>query len=142
MLIEIEITEETQHANSFLVISLLKKLRELGMRVLLDDFGLGFSNFGSMKILPIDTIKIDKSFIDEIAYDYKARQIVKTIIEFGRIMGIQTVAEGVEDAKQVETLKKLKCDIIQGFYFSKPIPKADYDKFLSSNPFEKKEANQ
>ena len=142
MLIEIEITEETQHANSFLVISLLKKLRELGMRVLLDDFGLGFSNFGSMKILPIDTIKIDKSFIDEIAYDYKARQIVKTIIEFGRIMGIQTVAEGVEDAKQVETLKKLKCDIIQGFYFSKPMPKADYDKFLSSNPFEKKEANQ
>ena len=57
-------------------------------------------------------------------------------------MGIQTVAEGVEDAKQVETLKKLKCDIIQGFYFSKPMPKADYDKFLSSNPFEKKEANQ
>lgn len=139
MLIEIEITEETQHANSFLVTSLLKKLKELGMRILLDDFGLGFSNFGSMKTLPIDTIKIDKSFIDDIAYDYKAKQIVKTIIDFGKIMSIQIVAEGVEDIKQIEVLKKLKCDIIQGFYYSKPLPKTEFDKFISTNSFEKKE---
>ena len=139
LLIEIEITEETTHANSFLVISILKKLKDMGLKILLDDFGLGFSNIKSMKILPIDIIKIDKSFIDEIVYDYKSREIVRAIISFGKALNLQVIAEGVVDAKQVEILKKMKCDQIQGFFYSKPIPKKEYESFLMNNQFEKKE---
>ncbi len=139
LLIEIEITEETTHANSFLVISILKKLKDMGLKILLDDFGLGFSNIKSMKILPIDIIKIDKSFIDEIAYDYKSKEIVRAIISFGKALNLQVIAEGAADVKQVEILKKMKCDAVQGFYYSKPLPKKEYEAFLLNNQFEKKE---
>ena len=111
----------------------------MGLKILLDDFGLGFSNIKSMKILPIDIIKIDKSFIDEIVYDYKSREIVRAIISFGKALNLQVIAEGVADAKQVEILKKMKCDQIQGFFYSKPIPKKEYESFLMNNQFEKKE---
>lgn len=139
-LVEIEITEGTTHANSFLVTSILKKLKDYGMKILLDDFGLGFSNIGSLKTLPVDVIKIDKSFIDEIVFDYRSRQIVETIVKLAKAMSFQVIAEGVGDVKQVEMLKKLKCDSIQGFYYSQPIPLKEYEKFLANNKFEKKEA--
>ena len=141
LLIEVEITEETTHANSFLVISILKNLKDYGLKILLDDFGVGFLNIKSIKNLPIDVIKIDKSFIDEIVYDYKSREIVKTIINLAKAMSYHVIAEGVDNDEQVDTLKKLRCDTIQGFYYSKPMPLKEYEKFLKSNPFEKKGSN-
>ncbi len=141
LLIEVEITEETTHANSFLVISILKNLKDYGLKILLDDFGVGFSNIKSIKNLPIDVIKIDKSFIDEIVFDYKSREIVKTIINLAKAMSYHVIAEGVDNEEQVDVLKKLRCDTIQGFYYSKPMPLKEYEKFLKSNPFEKKGSN-
>ena len=141
-LVEIEITEATSLANQFLSISIIKKLKERGIRVLMDDFGVGFSNIGNLKKIPFDCIKIDKSFIDDIAVDSKSREIVKFLINLCKINGMEVVAEGVDNKEQVEVLRKAKCDVIQGFYYSKPISKADYEKLLADNPFEKKEVNE
>ena len=105
----------------------------------MDDFGVGFSNLQSLKKLPIDVVKIDKSFIDDIVIDTRSREVVKFLIAFCKANNLEVVAEGVEDSAQVNILRHAKCDIIQGYYYSKPISKKEYDKFLSSNEFERKE---
>ena len=138
-LIEIEITEATSQANQFLSISIIKKLKDRGIRVLMDDFGIGFSNVGNLKKIPFDAVKIDKSFIDDIATDSKAREIVKFLIGLCKVNGMEVIAEGVDDKEQVEILRKSKCDTIQGFYYSQALSKQDFEKFLADNPFEKKE---
>ena len=140
-LIEIEITEATSQANSFLSISIIKKLKERGIRVLMDDFGVGFSNVGNLRKIPFDAIKIDKSFIDDIVDDVKSREIVRFLINLCKINEMEVIAEGVDNKDQLDILKKNKCDTIQGFYFSEPLAKIDYEKFLMNNPFEKKEGN-
>ena len=138
-LVEIEITEATSQANSFLSISIIKKLKERGVRVLMDDFGVGFSNVSNLRKIPFDAIKIDKSFIDEITNDVKAREIVRFLVNLCKINEMEVIAEGVDSKEQLEILKKVKCDTIQGFFFAKPLPKVEYEKFLLNNPFEKKE---
>lgn len=140
-LIEIEITEGTSNANTFLAINLIKKLKEYGIRVLMDDFGIGYSNISNLSKIPLDVVKLDRSFITDISIDRKKRDIVKFLIELCKCNGLEVVAEGVEDNKTIEILKKFKCDTIQGFYFSKPLPKNEYEKFLLNNSFEKKGDN-
>ena len=139
-LIEIEITEGTSQANQFLSISIIKKLKEKGIRVLMDDFGIGFSNVGNLRKIPFDVVKIDKSFIDDIVTDTKSREIVKLLIGLCKINGMEVVAEGVDNKEQVEILKKAHCDTIQGFYYSQALEKKAFERFLDNNPFEKKEA--
>ena len=138
-LLELEILEGTTGVNLFLSISILKKIKEYGLRILMDDFGVGYSNFNNLKNLPIDVIKIDKSFIDNIEEDVKSREIAKFMIEFSKEIGLEVVAEGVDNQKQVDILKKFKCDTIQGFFYSKPLPRAEFEKFIANNQFEKKE---
>ena len=139
-LIEIEITEATSQANQFLSISIIKKLKDRGIRVLMDDFGIGFSNVGNLKKIPFDVVKIDKSFIDDIVTNTKSREIVKFLIGLCKVNGMEVVAEGVDNKEQVDILKKIHCDTIQGFYYSQALSKKDFEKFLLDNPFEKKEA--
>ena len=141
-LIEIEITESTSQTNTFMASSVIRKLRDHGIRVLMDDFGVGFSNIGNLRKMPFDAVKIDKSFIDNIESDKKASAIVKFLIELCQANELEVIAEGVDNKDQVEVLKKAKCDTIQGFYYSRPIPKAEYEKFLISNPFERKEGKR
>ena len=141
-LIEIEITEGTSQANQFLSISIIKKLKEKGIRVLMDDFGIGFSNVGNLRKIPFDVVKIDKSFIDDIVTDTKSREIVKLLIGLCKINGMEVVAEGVDNKEQVEILKKAHCDTIQGFYYSQALEKKAFERFLDNNPFEKKEAHK
>ena len=138
-LIEIEITEGTTGVNLFLSISILRRMREYGFRILMDDFGVGYSNFSNLRDLPIDVVKIDKSFVDNIAEDVKAREIVKFMIEFSQEIGLEVIAEGAETQEQIDILRKAKCDTVQGFYYSKALPRKEYEIFLSNNPFEKKE---
>jgi len=135
-LIEIEITETTTQVNSFLCISVIKKLRDEGIRILMDDFGVGYSNFNNLRKMPIDSIKIDKIFIDDIVSDAKTRNIVGFLISLGKVNGLEVIAEGVDNIEQVEILKRLKLDTIQGFFYSRPLPKKEYEQFLSSNTFE------
>ena len=139
--IEIEITEATSQANTFMSVSIIKKLRDRGIRVLMDDFGVGFSNIGNLRKIPFDAVKIDKSFIDDIVTDAKSRAIIKFLIELCQANEMEVIAEGVDNKEQCEILKKLKCNTIQGFYYSKALPIKEYEKFLMNNPFEKKEAN-
>ena len=138
--IEIEITEATSRANAFTAISIIKKLRDRGIRVLMDDFGVGFSNIGNLRKIPFDAVKIDKSFIDDITTDLKSRAIVKFLIELCQANDLEVIAEGVDDKDQVEILKKLKCNTIQGFFYSQALPYKEYEKFLLSNQFERKES--
>ena len=136
--IEIEVTESSTANNYFYVMSVLKRLQNADMKILMDDFGTGFSSLGNLKKYPINAIKIDKSFIDDIEMDIKSREIVQTIIQLARSLGLQSIAEGVQNEKQVKILRQLKCDQIQGFYYSKPLCKKDFEVFLSTNEFEKK----
>ena len=137
-LIEMEITESVSGANSFVPISIIKKLKVFGLRILMDDFGVGYSNFNNIKNMPIDVLKIDKSFIDNIVDDEKSREIVKLLIDFARSLGLESIAEGVSVKEQVDILRKYHCDTIQGYFYSKPISKTEYEQFLANNPYEKK----
>jgi EAL domain-containing protein (putative c-di-GMP-specific phosphodiesterase class I) len=105
----------------------------------MDDFGVGYSNFSNLRNLPFDVLKVDKSLVDDIVVDTTAREITRFIINLGIQIGMEVIAEGVDNDKQVEILKECNLDTIQGYYYSRPIPKADYMKLLKSNPFEKKE---
>ena len=137
-LIEMEITESVSGANSFVPISIIKQLKKFGLRILMDDFGVGYSNFNNIKNMPIDVLKIDKSFVDYIVDDEKSREIVKLLIDFAKSLGLESIAEGVSTKEQVDILRRFHCDTIQGYYYSKPISKSEYEQFLAENPFEKK----
>ncbi len=135
-LVEIEITETTSQVNQFLSVSVIKKLKETGIRVLMDDFGVGYSQISNLKSIPFDAIKIDKSFIDLILTDEKTKSIVKFLIDLGHINGMEVVAEGVEKKEQVEALRRMGIDTIQGFYYSKPVAIDDFQALLNKNTFE------
>lgn len=101
---------------------LLEKLAALGIKISLDDFGTGYSSLSYLKTLPIDTLKIDKSFIQNTGYEGVDREITKSVIKMVRKIGIETIAEGVENSKQLEFLIKSYCDNIQGFLTGRPMP--------------------
>lgn len=118
--IEFEITESILVKSLEKNIELFKKLREKGFTIALDDFGTGYSSLNYLNVLPVDVIKMDKSFIDGIGNDKKSEFIISTIINLSHNMKIKVVAEGVENKEQLEFLKKCQCDYIQGYIYSKP----------------------
>ena len=128
--IELEITE-TAFINDFEdVIDKIKTLRGLGMRVSLDDFGTGYSSLSYLKQLPIDTIKIDKSFIDNAVKDEGSSIIYESVIKMSKMLGFMTVAEGVETKEQFNFLRDKDIDIIQGYLLGKPVSKVEFEKLL------------
>lgn len=118
--IEFEITESIIMKSVSKNIDTLLKLKELGVTIALDDFGTGYSSLNYLRRLPIDVLKIDKSFIDGIGLDEKSDYIAKSIIELSHNLNLKVVAEGVETKEQLNYLSHINCDIIQGYYFSKP----------------------
>ena len=141
-LLEVEITETTSQVNKFLSLQVIKKLKDLGVRVLMDDFGIGFSQIENLRQIPFDAVKIDKSFTDRILEDEKTRSIVKFLIELIHENDMEAIVEGVENKEQAEMLRKMKVDTIQGFYYSRPIPFGAYNELLKENSFEKKGAKK
>ncbi|MDV4149767.1 GGDEF and EAL domain-containing protein [Clostridium sp. AL.422] len=119
--IELEITESIIMKSAEKNIKTLEKLKKLGVTLALDDFGTGYSSLSYLRTLPIDVLKIDKSFIDGILIEEKSEYIINSIIDLSHYLNLLVVAEGVETNEQLEYLKKSKCDIIQGYYFSKPV---------------------
>ncbi len=136
-LLEIEITETTSQVNKFLSLSVIKKLKDIGIRVLMDDFGVGYSQIENLRQIPFNAIKIDKSFTDKIASDEKTRSITKFLTELGHANNMEVIVEGVETKEEVEYLKKIKVDTIQGFYYSRPLSFDKYNELLKSNQFER-----
>ena len=110
----------------------LEILRDIGIKISLDDFGTGFSSLSYLKGLPIDTLKIDKSFIDTVITDENTRIITESIIYMVKKLGFETIAEGVETEEQFQYLNEISCDIIQGFYLGRPMPADDIEKLLAN----------
>lgn len=129
-LLELEITEGIlmEHAEDSAV--LLKKLKDMGLRLAIDDFGTGFSSLTYLKQFPIDTLKIDRSFVMSLPMDENDAAIVKAIINLAHNMGIKTIAEGVETVEQLRFLQELHCNEIQGYLFSQPVPAQEIIKML------------
>jgi len=128
--LELEITESLLLHNVEQAIDTLRRLKALGVRIALDDFGTGFSSLSYLKRLPIDKIKIDRSFIQDIATDHHDAAITQGIISMAHHLSLTVVAEGVETASQVNFLKGSRCDIFQGYYFAKPMPYEALEMFL------------
>ncbi|MFK9092242.1 EAL domain-containing protein [Bacillus salipaludis] len=126
----IEITEGAM-SDTKETIPILKKVKELGISISVDDFGTGYSSLNYLKQFPIDVLKIDQSFIRDILADKKDAAITSTIIHLGKSLGLEVIAEGVENKKQVEFLANAGCHKIQGFYYSRPLPAEELEqKFL------------
>src|SRR5699024_3735452 len=125
--LEIEITESV-FADIDYIVSLLKKIKELGVSISIDDFGSGYSSFNYLKRLPIDILKIDRLFIKDLEQSIEDRAIVEAIIALADTLAIETIAEGIETESQVTILSSIGYCNGQGFLFSKPLPK---DKFES-----------
>lgn len=129
--IEIEITETILIDDFAYVRERLADLQKTGVRISLDDFGTGFSSLSYLKGLPVDTLKIDKSFVDTLVTDENTQIIIESIIHMARRLGYETIAEGVETKEQFQYLKDLSCDIIQGYYLGRPMPAEKIEELLA-----------
>jgi len=128
--IEFEITESISMSNMTNTMRILQELKELGVSIAIDDFGTGHSSLAYLKKFPIDTLKIDRSFITNIVEDDEDRVIAQTIISMAHSLGLRTVAEGVETQEHVDMLQNMECDLLQGYFYSKPIDKDTFIKFI------------
>jgi EAL domain-containing protein (putative c-di-GMP-specific phosphodiesterase class I) len=132
--LELEITESTILADPMRARSVLSRLSDLGVRVAIDDFGSGYTSLGYLKRLPVDVLKIDKSFVLSMNADEHDAVIVRSAIELGHNLGLEVVAEGVETAETWDELERLGCDLAQGFYLSRPMPASDMAGWLALRP--------
>lgn len=128
--LELEITESMLMEDVEATISVLNALRRLGVRIAVDDFGTGYSSMTYLQRLPVDTLKIDRSFVTGCDLDRKAMVIPRTVIFLGRSLGLHLVAEGVECAGEWEVLRACGCDAFQGFLFSPPLPGGELARFI------------
>jgi len=136
---ELEITESAFIEDKQKSFDIINRLKEEGFKFALDDFGTGYASLSYLKDLPIDTLKIDKSFIDDMIIDEKALAIVDATLYLSKKLKIKSVAEGIENIEQADLLYQMKCDEIQGYYYSKPLPIEKFILFvLSTNKSEKK----
>ncbi len=127
----LEITETMLSTELSAIVGVLQRLRRTGVRVAIDDFGTGYSSLATLSELPVDALKIDKRFIDALSDDERGVAFVEAIIQLGRTLGLETVAEGVEHPDQCEILKSLGCHRIQGYYFSRPLPADEAHAYLA-----------
>lgn len=132
-LLTIEVTESEVMEDPERAVAILQKLRNLGIRLSVDDYGTGYSSLAHLKQLPVQELKIDKSFVLNLRHDQDDQAIVRSTIDLGHIMGLVVVAEGVEDKDSLEYLTTHGCDYAQGYYISKPLSKSDIDTWLSNN---------
>ncbi|MCQ2592111.1 MAG: bifunctional diguanylate cyclase/phosphodiesterase [Treponema sp.] len=133
-LLEVEITEGVMISNMNVTIDKLQAIKDMGIRVSLDDFGTGYSSLSYLQMLPLNTLKIDKSFINNItSEDGIQANITSAIINMVKCMGLETIAEGVEHPEQLELLHKFHCNVVQGFLRGKPMSLAACEDYLSGN---------
>ncbi len=126
----LEVTESTFMKNQEYAISILRRLKELGVSISIDDFGTGYSSLSYLKKFPVDYVKIDQSFIKDVALDPDATSLVSAIIQMTHSLNLKTIAEGIETEEQWKLLRLLKCDMAQGFYFSKAVSPQELEQLL------------
>lgn len=128
--LEIELTESSIMHDSELGIRTLNRLKDLGIRLSIDDFGTGYSSLSYLNSFPLDTLKIDRSFVMNAATDHNAQAIIKAIVAMGHTLGFEIIAEGVEETEQLSLLRENNVDILQGYYFSRPIPAIEFEELV------------
>jgi predicted signal transduction protein with EAL and GGDEF domain len=136
--LELELTESTAMTDVKQSLEILKRLKDLGVRIVIDDFGTGYSSLMRMKELPMDAVKIDRSFIENIAVDPRDRALVMAVVALARNLGVEVVAEGVETREQLEVLRSFdsqpvnmfRCDKVQGYLFSRPVSRDEMPDLL------------
>ncbi|MBI2749795.1 MAG: EAL domain-containing protein [Burkholderiales bacterium] len=128
--LEIEITESSLASDNSGAIAILQALRRKGISIAVDDFGVGYSSMGQLRRMPIDTLKIDKCFVDEVQHNAHDAAIVSAVVTMARSLGLRTMAEGAEDFQQLETLQRLGCDCVQGYVLSKPLTPEQFTEWV------------
>jgi EAL domain-containing protein (putative c-di-GMP-specific phosphodiesterase class I) len=132
--LQLEITESRLVADLGCARTVLQELRVMGVTIAIDDFGTGFSSLSQLQQLPVDEIKIDRSFAMRMEADHDAAVLVRSIIELGRNLDLRVTAEGVETASVHQTLRELGCDFAQGFHISRPVPADECHRLLEAVP--------
>ncbi|HBH3820019.1 TPA: EAL domain-containing protein [Clostridioides difficile] len=125
-LIEIEITETVAINELNILKNILNELRKYGFSISMDDFGTGYSSISCLRDMPIDILKLDKSFLDGIEHDERSRNIAKSIVSLAKSLDLVVIIEGVESKEQAELMKQFGCDLVQGFYFARPMPAKNF----------------
>jgi len=130
--IMLELTETSLSADTKSVIDILTRLRMRGFQISIDDFGTGHSSLSRLNDLPFNELKIDRSFVQNLDRDARARTIVRNTIELAKSLNLTTVAEGAETPEQVRMLSEFGCDIAQGYFFAKPLPVDEFKSWMKS----------
>ena len=131
--LELEITERLILDNTIETAQILKQLDEMGVRLSVDDFGTGYSALGYLKSYPFDTLKIDQSFVRDVMTEQEDAALVKAIINMAHSLGLQVIAEGVEEANQLHFLRQQGCDFAQGYYYNRPAPEKEFLKWIDEH---------
>jgi EAL domain-containing protein (putative c-di-GMP-specific phosphodiesterase class I) len=128
--LELELTESIIMQNAEFTIGVLTQLQTMGVKVAIDDFGTGYSSLSYLKHFPVNTLKIDRCFIQDVTTDRHDATISLAIIDLAHSLSLQVIAEGVETAEQMQFLKEHGCDQMQGYFFSPPLPAPEFEKML------------
>ena len=129
--IEFELTESATYEDMDHMMGILEELRGRGFQISMDDFGTGYSSLSLLTEMPLDTLKIDKSFVDKLGVEHEKREdviVISHIISLAKELGFTTLAEGAENEAQVKRLKDLGCETVQGYYFSKPVTIEEFEE--------------
>ncbi len=130
--LHLEITETAYTQNVSQIVSVVEQLRKAGFQVEMDDFGKGYSSFNMLTTLPLDALKLDIGFIKDIAKDNKEMNLLLCILKIAKLLNLTVIAEGVENSMQYDLLKDAGCDMIQGYFLSKPLSYTDFSKLLNT----------
>ena len=128
--LKLEVTESAYTDNADQLIGVVNRLRECGFEIEMDDFGSGYSSLNMLSSMPIDVLKMDMKFIRNIENSEKDFKLVELVLDIARYLGVPVVAEGVETQRQMELLRQAGCELVQGYYFSRPLPAQDFEKLL------------
>ena len=126
----IELTESLLVDHRESTLQQLQEIRGLGVRLAIDDFGTGYSSLAYLRRFPVDTLKIDRSFVERLGLQNDDAALASTIVQLGQSLGMSTVAEGIEDYGQLAALREMGCTFAQGFYFSRPVPAGEAGRLL------------
>ena len=128
--LEIEITESIMIDSYEKALNCIGEVKNMGIKIAIDDFGTGYSSLSYLYKFPADLLKVDKSFIDQMNSGESSKRYVASIISIGHIMGFDVISEGVEEPDQLETLRSIGCDYIQGFIWGRPLPQDEAEKLV------------
>ncbi len=128
----LEITETALMRNADETARRLREIKDLGVRIAIDDFGTGYSSLSHLQRFPVDALKIDRSFLTQLAENPEGETLIRTLVQLGKALNIETLAEGIERANELALLQEENCDSGQGYLFARPLDVADAEEFLRS----------